>query len=183
VKYDFTQLKNETARIQEWLGKEYLSLHTGRATPAVLDRVQVDSYGTKQPIAHVASITVEDARTLSVAPWDKSVVKDIERAIQAANLGLSTSVSESGMRVSFPELTTERRSALVKVVKDKLEDARISVRQEREKVWEDIQEKEKNADMSEDDKFRCKEELQKLVDETNKRLEEMAERKEEDVMQ
>lgn len=182
MKYDFTQFKNEAAKIKEWLGKEYLSLHTGRATPAVLDRVQVESYGTKTSISHVAAISTEDARSLLISPWDKGVIKEIERAIQMANIGLSTSVSESGIRVSFPELTTERRVALVKVVKDKLEDARISVRKERERVWEDIQKKEKEGEMSEDDKFHGKEELQKHVDETNRALEEMAKRKETDVM-
>ena len=182
MKYDFTQFKNEAARIKEWLGKEYLSLHTGRATPAVLDRVQVESYGTKQSISHVAAITTEDARSLLISPWDKTLIKEIERAIQTSDLGLSTSVSESGIRVSFPQLTAERRTTLVKVVKEKLEDARISVRKEREKVWEDIQAKEKEGAMSEDDKFQAKEELQKHVDEANRALEELTKRKEADVM-
>jgi len=182
MKYDFTQFKNEAAKIKEWLGKEYLSLHTGRATPAVLDRVQVESYGAKQSISHVAAITTEDARSLLISPWDRTLIKEIERAIQISDLGLSTSVSENGIRVSFPQLTAERRTTLVKVVKDKLEDARISVRKERERVWEDIQRKEKEGEMSEDEKFHGKEELQKHVDEVNRALEEIAKRKEVDVM-
>jgi len=179
--YDFSNLKNEIQKTKEWLKQEYLSLHTGRATPAVLDKVMVEQYGSKQPLQHVASIGVEDARTLAIQPWDKSMIKEIDRAIQASDLGLSTAVSDTGIRVSFPDLTADRRQQLVKVVKDKLEDARITVRQEREKVWDDIQEKVKSSELTEDDKYTLKEELQKVVDEANKELEEMAERKEQDV--
>jgi len=182
MSYNFTNLKNELKKTAEWLGSEYLALHTGRATPAVLDKVQVEQYGSRQPIQHVASIGVDDARTLSVTPWDKSVIKDIERAIQLADLGLSVSAGDTGVRVSFPELTGERRTALAKVVKAKLEDARVAVRKEREVVWEDIQKKEKDGEIAEDEKFSYKEELQKLVDSANRQLEEMAERKEKDIL-
>lgn len=179
--YDFTQFKNETKKVAEWLKSEYLSLHTGRATPAVLDKVQIDSYGSKQSISHVANIIIEDARNLIVVPWDKGLTQEIEKAIMVSSLGLSTAVSDSGVRVSFPELTVERKQFLIKVIKDKLEDARVSVRKEREKIWEDIQEKQKTNEVTEDDKFRLKEELQKMVDEANKVIEEMAERKEKDI--
>ena len=125
---------------------------------------------------------MEDARTLIISPWDKGALKDIEKAVAASGLGLGVSATGEGVRVSFPELTTERRGALTKVVRAKLEDARVSLRREREAVWEDIQKKENDGALSEDDKFRSKEELQKIVDETNKRLEEVAERKEKDIM-
>lgn len=180
--YNFTELKNELKKTVGWLGSEYLSLQTGRATPSILDRVQVEQYGSKQPIAHIASITVEDAHTLMVSPWDKSLSKDIERAIQIADLGLSVSVGDSGVRVSFSELTGERRTALVKGVKAKFEDARVAVRKERERVWDDIQAQERAGEMSEDEKFRGKDELQKLVDEANRKLEEIAMSKEKDIM-
>ena len=180
--YNFSTFKTEAKKIEEWLGEEYLGIHTGRATPAVLDKVQVEAYGTKQPIAHVAAISVEDARTLIISPWDKGALKDIEKAVAASGLGLGVSATGEGIRVSFPELTTERRGALTKVVRAKLEDARVSIRLKREAVWEDIQKKENDGALSEDDKFRSKEELQKIVDETNKRLEEVAERKEKDIM-
>jgi len=179
--YNFSPFKNELKKIEEWLGQEYLGLHTGRATPAVLDKVQVEVYGIKQPVAHVAAISVEDARTLMVAPWDKGALKDIEKGIMMSGLGLGVSSNGGGVRVSFPELTTERRGALMKVVRAKLEDARVSLRRERETVWEDIQKKEKEGAMPEDEKFRLKEELQKIVDESNKKLEEVAARKEKDI--
>jgi len=179
---DFSGFKTKTKEIEEWLGKEYLSLHTGRATPAVLDGVLVESYGTRQPVSHVATISVEDAKTLLVSTWDKEVSKAVEKAISTSDIGLSVSSGDAGIRVSFPDLTIERKHALVKVIKDKLEDARVSVRKEREEVWDDIQKKQKDGDISEDDKFRLKDELQKLVDEANKKLEEIAESKEKDIL-
>lgn len=179
--YNFDVFKNEVEKITEWLKKEFLSLNVGRATPAILENVRVDSFGVKQAIAHVASISIEDAHTLRVAPWDKKMVKEIERAIISANIGLTVLVDDEGLRVLFPELTGERRTALVKIMRDKLEETRVSVRKEREKAWNEMQEKEKSGDISKDDKFRLKDELQKLVDEANETLENILQRKEQDI--
>lgn len=180
--YDWSAFKNEAKKTEEWLYREYVGLHTGRATPAVLDKVQAEVYGARQPISHVAAISVEDARTLMISPWDKSTLKDIEKAIVMSGLGLGVSASGTGVRVTFPELTSERRGALTKVVRAKLEDARVVIRRDREKAWDDIQAKERDGDMSEDDKFRLKEELQKIIDDTNGRLEEIAARKEKEII-
>ncbi|NIT70706.1 ribosome-recycling factor, partial [candidate division KSB1 bacterium] len=102
----------------------------------------------------------------------------IEQAINAADLGVSVAADDAGLRVFFPELTSERRDAFVKVVKERLEDARISLRRHREEAWDDIQKKEKDGELTEDEKFSSKEELQKMVDEINKELEEVAKKKE-----
>jgi ribosome recycling factor len=181
--YNFSSLKTELGKIEEWLGKEYAFIHTGRATPAVLDGLKVESYGEKQPIKNLATVSVQDARTLLIAPWDKGVIKEIERAIMTSDLGLSTAVSDSGIRVSFPELSGERRQSLAKVVRNKLEEARVSVRKEREESWSDIQKQEKDGDMSEDEKFRLKDELQKIIDEANKQLETIADEKEKNILE
>ncbi len=175
--YDFTHFKNETQKIEEWLQNEFKGIHTGRATPAVLDSVQVESYGARQPISNLASVSVRDARTLHIAPWDKGVIKDIEKALISSNLNLSVSVDDSGLYASFPELTSENREMLAKLVHQKLEDARVSVKKAREEVWNEIQKMEKSKEISEDEKFTYKDELQKLVDEANKSLEEMAKSK------
>lgn len=180
--YNFSPFKTKTAEIEKWLAKEFSGIHTGRATPSILDAVMVESYGSRTSISHVASITVEDARTLRVSPWDKAQTKGIEKAVNEANLGVSASADDQGLRIFFPELTTERRTSLAKVIKQKLEDARVSLRAEREKVWSDIQEKERNGEIPEDDKFRFKEELQKFVDESHKKLDALAERKEKEIM-
>jgi len=171
------KLKNESDKVGEWLARELSNIRTGRATPALLDGVSIEQYGARTKISHVAAISIEDPKTLRVTPWDKATIKLIESAIQAANLGVSVSTDGVGVRVSFPDLTTERRTLLSKLVKEKLELARVSVRKEREECWNDVVKKEKDGEISEDDKFKLKEDLQKLVDEANTRLEEQAERK------
>lgn len=182
MQYNFSTLKDKLSGTNKWLSQEFSSLRTGRATPALLDNVLVDSYGAKMPVSHVANIGIEDARSLRVTPWDKGQIKEIEKAVAAANLGVSTSPDSTGIRIIFPELTEDRRKTLVKIIKEKLEDGRVAVRMEREKVWTDIQDKVKEGLLSEDDKFRLKDELQKIVDDANKGLEDLAEKKEKEIM-
>ncbi len=179
--YDFSDFKDRMKEVEEWLKKEFSQLRTGRATSAILDSITVESYGSQTPIAHVGSISMEDARTLRIAPWDKSQVKAIEAAIQKANLGLSVVSDDGGLRVIFPELTGERRQQIIKLMKDKLEDARISLRKERENLLGEWKKMEKEGEMSEDEHFKAKEELQKHVDEANGRFDKMAAQKETEV--
>jgi ribosome recycling factor len=122
-------------------------------------------------------------KSLLITPWDKSVATDIDRAIRESNLGLSVSLDGQGIRVSFPELTSERRVLLVKLVKEKLEEARIKVRTEREKNLGEIDRKVDLGELSQDDKFRFKTELQKLVDDINAKLEELAMKKEKEILE
>ncbi|MEK7582014.1 MAG: ribosome recycling factor [Patescibacteria group bacterium] len=182
MSYDFSKFKKETADAEEWLKREYGSFNTGRATATVLDAVLIEIYGSRMPISHLATITTEDARTLKIVPWDKTQVKDIEKAIMTVNIGLSVSIDDTGLRVIFPQLTTERRVGLIKILKEKLEEARVSVRAEREKIWNDIQAKERDGKIPEDEKFRTKDELQRLVDEAHTKLEVIFEKKEKEVL-
>lgn len=179
--YNFSGLKTKIKGIEEWLTKEFASLRTNRATPAVLDGIEVESYGSRMPINQVASVTTEGPKMLRISPWDTSMIKIIEKAIIDSGIGLSPAVDEKGVRVSFPELTSERRDGLIKIAKQKLEDARVSLRKERDASWEEIQAKEKQGGMSEDEKFRFKAEMQKLIDEGNKALDAMLERKEKEI--
>ncbi len=169
--YDFKALDAKIAAARDWLGKEYRGLRTGRASPAILDGISVAAYGSSMPLKQVASVGAEDARSLRVTPFDASLTKDIERAIVAANLGVGTAADSSGVRVTFPELTSERRQQLVKVAKGKLEEARTTVRLAREESWKDIQAKEKEGTLTEDDKFSLKDQLQEKVDKANEELE------------
>ncbi len=174
--YNALNFKQELKKIEERLSRDYSQVHTGRATPIVLDSVRVESYGTKVPLNSVASITIEDPKTLRVVPWDKGQIKDIESAISGANLGLSVASDNEGVRAIFPALTTENRTNLTKILKEKLEDARINVRKDR------TDEINKTDNMSEDEKKRAKEEIQKCVDEANKNLEAIFTKKENEVM-
>lgn len=180
--YNFSPFKEETKKIAQWLQNEFASIHTGKASPVILDSVNVESYGSFMPIKNIASISIEDPKTLRVAPWDKNMIKEIEKAITASNLGLSLATDSDGVRVIFPMLTTENREKLVKVVKAKLEDARISVRKAREEVQSDIEAKSKEGGFSEDDKFRAKDELQKCVDLANSELEGLFEKKQSEIL-
>ncbi|MFA6520328.1 MAG: ribosome recycling factor [Candidatus Paceibacterota bacterium] len=182
MQYNFSTFKIELKKIEEFLSKEYTQLNIGRASPMVLDGVSVESYGAYVDLKNVASISIEDPKTLRIAPWDKSQIKGIEKAIVGANLGLSVATDDQGIRVIFPQLTTETRQTLVKVLKEKLEESRITVRREREFVLEDIEAKEKEGKMTEDERFRAKEELQKIINETNNNLESIFEKKEREVM-
>ncbi len=179
--YDFKPFEKRIAEITDRLGKELSGVRTGRATPAILDGIQIESYGTRMPLNQVANISVEDARTLRVAPWDTSVSKEIEKAITVANLGLSIGVDEKGVRVFFPELTSERRTSLLKIAKEKVEDFRTALRVARDEVWSDIQKLEREGVMPEDDKFRSKDDMQKRVDAANKAFDDMLERKEKEI--
>lgn len=182
MQYNFSNFKAELKKVEEFLSKEYTQLNIGRASPMVLDGVTVSSYGSYMPLKNVANISIEDPKTLRIAPWDKSQVKDIEKAIIAGNLGLSVATDDMGIRVIFPQLTTETRQTLVKVLKEKLEEQRITVRHERVVVLEDIEAKKKEAKLTEDEMFRAKEELQKITNEVNQNLEAIFEKKEKEVM-
>lgn len=179
--YNFTSFDGEMKKAVEWLKKEFAAVRTGRATPALLDGVQVDSYGARVPLNNVGSVGVEDPRTLRVTPWDAGQVKALEKAITEANLGLSVVTDDKGLRVIFPELTSERREQLLKVAKGKLEDARVSVRKAREDAVKQLEAAEKGGDMSKDDVFRAKGELQKRVDATNASLDELFKKKETEI--
>ncbi|MSU56490.1 MAG: ribosome recycling factor [Candidatus Taylorbacteria bacterium] len=179
--YNFSTFNTKAKEVHDWLGKEFGGLRSGRATPAVLDVVLVESYGTKMPIKHVATVSIEDARTLRITPFDTAASKEIEKAITAANLGLSVSVDDNGVRAHFPDLTSERRTALMKVAKEKLEAARIHMRQIRDEIIKEIEEKEKEGGMGEDEKFRLKKELDKMSEAENKKLQDAFERKEKEI--
>ncbi len=164
------------------MSKEYSQLNIGRASPIVLDAVTVESYGSRVPLKNTASVSIEDPKTLRITPFDNNQVKDIEKAIAGANLGLSVATDDLGIRVIFPQLTTDTRVTLVKVLKEKLEEQRITVRRERERIWEDVQAKEREGKLTEDEKFRAKEELQKIINEANRNLEASFEKKQKEVM-
>jgi ribosome recycling factor len=181
MSYSLDTLTSKIDDTAEHLKRELGGIRTGRAAPGLLDNVRVDAYGTPMPLNQVGNVGVEDARTLRIAPWDLSLVKQVEAAIEGANLGVSVGSDEKGVRVFFPELTSERREQLVKLTKSKLEEARVALRQQRDQVWNDIQQKQRDAELTEDEKFTAKEAMEKLVQDGNKVLEELAKKKEEEL--
>ena len=167
--------------IVEWLKTEYAGIRTGQASPALLDNIKVESYGALMPLNQVGSVGVEDARTLRVSLWDASGVTAAETALREADLGVSVVTDSSGLRVIFPELTSERRVQLTKLAKSKLEDARVSVRSARDEIMKDIDKQQKDGEIGEDDKFTQKEAVQTKVDAVNNQLETLYDMKESEV--
>lgn len=176
--HNFTNFQSQLDSAVEWLQKEYSQISAGRAHPALLDNVHAESYGAEQPIKNMASISLEDIRTLRIVPWDKTLIQDIEKAIRASGLPLSVTVDGEGVRAAVPQVTEENKKQLVKMAKDKLEEARITVRNYRSAEGKEID----GGELSDDEKKDAREELQKYVDEANTKLEEVFKTKETDIM-
>ena len=172
------QQKQKFQETIKWLEREFAGIRTGQAAPALLDGVKVESYGAMLPIPQVGSVGIEDARTLRISPWDAGQIAVIERAIRDADLGVSVATDSAGLRVIFPELTSERREQLRKLAKSKLEEARVSVRSLRDEIMRSLDKQQKSGELSEDEMRRQKELVQKEVDITNKSLEAHLESKE-----
>ena len=181
--FDFSKLTLAPKETEEWLSRELAGVRTGRASPALLDSIKPEAYGARTPLAQLASISIEDARTLRVIPWDKGIAKDIEKGITEANLGISTAVDDSGLRVIFPELTAERRGILGKLVGEKLEAARVTLRSHRTDTLHALEKAEKDGGMGKDECERLKKELQKMIDATAEKLEALAKKKLDDIAQ
>lgn len=182
MSYSFDNFKNTLAETEEWLKKELANIRTGQASPSILDSITVESYGVRTPLNQVGTVGLEGPRALRISVWDKGQIKAIEKAIRDRDLGLSISTDEAGVRVFFPEVTTEQKEKFVKLAKDKLEEARITVRNDRNTAVSDIQKLEKSDAISEDESFRNKEQVQKLVDAANESLSEIFARKEKEIL-
>lgn len=165
----------------EFLRNDIMSLRTGRATPALVEDIAVEAYGTKQQLKGVASIMVLDAKTLAIEPWDKSLMQAVEIGIRNSSIGISPVNDGKVIRLPLPSLTSERRAELIKVLHQKLEAARISLRKVREDMRDEIDQSEKNNDISEDEKFSLQEALEKMIKDYNEKVKEIGEDKEKEI--
>jgi ribosome recycling factor len=179
--YDFSKLKADIKEAEEWLSREFSTIRTGRASAVLLDGIKPEAYGTRTPLREIGSITVEDARTIRIVPWDKTLGKAVEKAITEADLGVSVVSDDQGLRVLFPELTAERRTMLQKVAGDKLEQARVTLRGHRTDALKALDAAEKEGGMGEDELKRLKEEVQKYIDAGNVSLEVALKKKQEEI--
>ena len=176
------QKQTEFQKAVDHLKQELATLRTGRANAALVEHLSVEYYGSPTPLIQIAQILVPEARVIAIQPYDKSALKDIEKAVQQSNLGI-TPVNDGNMvRLNIPPMTEERRKELVKVVGQMSEKARVSIRNVREEVWKEIQKMETEGKISEDDKIAGKEELQEVVDKFNAEIKTMTEAKEKEVM-
>lgn len=164
------------------LRNEFVSIRTGQATPSLLDRVFVDYYGAKTPVTQVASVTVPEAKLLVIQPWDKSLLKDIEKAVNMSDLGLVPMNDGNVIRMAIPQLTEERRKELVKVVNKKAEDAKVAIRNIRREGNDFLKKQEKDEDVSKDIIKVAEEKIQKLTDDKIKEAEAVTDKKVKEIM-
>jgi len=179
--YDFSKLKGAIKETEEWLTRELSGVRTGRASPSLLDSVKPEVYGARTPITQIGSVGVEDARTLRVIPWDKSVMKAVEKAIIDADLGVGVATDDQGLRVTFPELTAERRVLLTRLSNEKHEQAKVTLRGHRTDALKELEAAEKEGGMGKDEIDRLKKEVQKHVDDGAAALAALAKKKEDEI--
>jgi ribosome recycling factor len=178
-----TDAANRMDKSVESLVHELAKVRTGRAHPSLLDHIHVDYYGSDVPLSQVANINTEDARTLTVAPWEKTMVAPIEKAIMTSDLGLNPSSAGTVIRVPMPPLTEERRKDLIRVVKQEAEGAKVAVRNIRRDANHNLKEMVKDKVISEDDERRGQEIIQNLTDQHIKKIDELLGEKEKDLME
>jgi ribosome recycling factor len=177
-----TEAETKMTKSIEALASAFNKIRTGRAHPSILDSVMVNYYGQETPLRQVASVTVEDSRTLTVSPWEKNMVPQIEKAIMTSDLGLNPSTSGDLIRLPMPMLTEETRKNMVKQARADAEHGRVSVRNARRDANSTLKELLKDKDISEDDERRGEEEVQKLTDRFIAEVEKFLKAKEEDLM-
>lgn len=176
------QNKEQFDKSIEFLRSDLNTLRTGRISPSVVEKIKVEAYGTVSELLQLASISSPEPQTIAIKPWDKGVLKDIERAIQVSDLNVNPVMDSDLIRLNFPPLTEERRKELVKVLHKKLEDGRIILRGQREKVKEEILALEKDKQMSEDEKFQALKDLDNMTKEYNDKIKELGDKKEQEIM-
>ncbi|MCK5123542.1 MAG: ribosome recycling factor [Candidatus Pacebacteria bacterium] len=177
-----TKLKEDLEKNDDYFRDEIVSLNVGRATPSILEDIMVDYYGTPTPLKQVATISAPDARNILIQPWDKGQLKEIEKAINTAQLGFNPMNDGVTIRITIPQPTEERRKDLVKHLHNLLEKAKVSLRNIREEAMKEIKKMEQDKEIGEDERFTKQEEIQKIVDEYGGKLEKETEKKEEEIM-
>lgn len=182
MKQYLDEAKQKFDKSLEHLKAELSTLRSGRATPALVEHIKVEAYGTFTPLLELASITAPEPKLLVVSPWDKGIIKEVERALQAANLGMSPIIDGAIIRLNLPPLSEERRKELVKHVNTKLEETRNTLRRHREDVLKSLKDAKSNGALPEDSFFAAQRELQKLIDEANAQVKKLGDEKDKEIM-
>ncbi len=183
MKEVFALAEDKMTKTVNALINEYASIRAGRANPGVLDRVMVDYYGVPTPVGQMAAVSVPDARSLLIQPWDKSTLKAIEKAIQTSDIGLNPQNDGASLRLQFPPLTEERRRELVKGVHKYAEESKVAVRSIRRDAMEKLKEMKKKSELTEDDLKNAEKKMQDLTDRFCKEIDATAAKKEKEIME
>jgi ribosome recycling factor len=183
IKEIIRQSEDKMHKATEVVRLEFVKIRTGKATTALLDGIKVECYGSMMPLSQVANVSVHDVHTIAIQPWDKNMVSPIEKAIQAANIGLNPIADGNGVRVPIPPLNEERRKELVKLVKKFAEEGKIAVRNVRRDGIEHLKKSEKAEHFSEDDRKRAETDIQKMTDKFIKDIDNLVLMKEKEIME
>lgn len=167
----------------QFLDRELAKLHTGRASSAIVEDLKVDCFGQICPLKQLAMISIPEPRQIIIQPWDKSYFEPIQTAIAQSQIGLLPVAEGNVIRVAIPELTSEYRENMIRLIARAQEEARQAIRRSRDNIWSEIQKLEREGEIREDDKFRAKDELQKMVERCNQKIEEIGERKKKEISQ
>ena len=176
------KIRPEMDKVVDFFERELSKVRAGQVSPSLVENIVVNCFGQKMPLKQLAAISLGSARQIIIQPWDKSYLEPIEKALHQANIGGSPIVDQEVIRFSLPSLTEEYRKDLLKFISEKQEEARKTIRRWREESWGEIQEKSREGEVREDDKYRAKDELQDLVDEYNKKIEEFGEKKKKEII-
>ena len=179
---DYTNLKEKMEKVINTYNERLSEIRAGRANPAILNKIRIDYYGTQTPINQVAAVSVPEARLIVIQPWDVSVLKEIEKAILTSDIGINPNNDGKVIRLSFPELTEERRKEIVKDVKKMAEETKVAVRNVRREGIDKFKADQKAGDITEDDLKNAENEIQKLTDKYVEEADKIAEKKEKEVM-
>ncbi len=174
-------IKRELDLLAQRLSEDVASMHASRATPALVENVRVPAYGSTLPLKELASISAADARTLIVQPWDSGALAEIQNALAQSHSGFGVTADEKFIRVTIPQLSEERRREIIRALGKRVEEARIAVRSARDRAMKSLEEAERAKEISEDVKFRTKQAIQKIVDEYNKKSEDLQAKKEAEI--
>lgn len=179
----FDKMKEKMTKTVGALEKEYAGMRAGRATPAILDKIQVDYYGVPTPIQQMAAVSVSEGRILIIQPWDVSTINPISKAIQASDIGINPMNDGKVIRLTFPPLTEERRKALCKDVSRIAEDSKVAIRSIRRDAMDKIKNMKKNSEITEDDQKNAETKIQKITDDFIKEIDTVSEKKEKEIME
>lgn len=175
------KIKPEMEKVIGFLERELAKIRTGRTSPSLVEDTVVECFGQKFPLKQLAAISSPGPRQIVIQPWDKSYIEPIEKALSQSSLGTAPIVDKDLIRFSLPPLSDEYRKNLLRILSEKQEEARKTIRRWREEAWDEIQERFKSGEIREDDKFRAKDKLQELVDKYNEKIEEIGERKKKEI--
>jgi len=177
------RIKPELDKVISFLRNELIKMHISRPSASLIEDINVDYFGKKVPLRQLGTISIPNPREIVIHPWDESYTESIQKAISRSPLGVSVIIEKDLIRVSFPSLSEEHRKNLVKVLSQKAEESKKIVRHWRQEAWKEIQGGARTGEIREDDKYRAKDKLQELIDEYNKKIEDMRERKEKEIME